>query len=250
MNATSFFFFLQLWATSKHFLRWRCSGIMTIWLGLRSNIWSSTSYSVVLNLMPDKIASFPFKWLEGEEPNESKGPKPVVFLFLNEQWIRKRLHVETRCFLPNAIFDVLGKSSGLLCLPGFWPMQQDYVPREAFSVVLPFFFFFFPAFYLNLSQRNAIGVMVSRTKSECCTPNSFHAFIDWNEKNKEKSGVKNRIDLNIPHIIVKMRNQGHVSCSGNIVVCVNLLYNHLMPPVFTVKVDFLEYKCTILFPFC
>lgn len=70
--------------------------------------------------------------------------------------------------------------------------------------------------------------------------------MKWERRGK-KSGVKKRIDLNIPHIIVKMRNQGHVSCSGNIVVCVNFLYNHLMPPVFTVKANFLEYKCTILF---
>lgn len=92
-----------------------------------------------LNLMPDKIASFPFKLLQVEEPNESEGPKPVVFLLLNEQWIREGLHVETRCFLSNAIFDALGKFGGLLCLPVFWPMQQDCL-LWGLSVILPCFY--------------------------------------------------------------------------------------------------------------
>lgn len=150
-------------------------------------------------------------------------------------------------FFPMQFLMSLVRVVGCVVFLVFGPCIKTMSRMRPFSGLAVFFP---PVFYLNLSQRNAIGVMVSRTKSECCTPNSFHAFIDWNEKNKEKSGVKNRIDLNIPHIIVKMRNQGHVSCSGNIVVCVNLLYNHLMPPVFTVKVDLLEYKCTILFPFC
>lgn len=38
---------------------------------LSSIIWSSTSYSVVLNLMPDTIASFPFEYLEGGEPKKN-----------------------------------------------------------------------------------------------------------------------------------------------------------------------------------
>lgn len=110
---------------SEAFLLWRCSGIMTIWLGLSSNNWSSTSYCEDLNLMPDKIASFPFKLLQGEEPRESEGPKTCVFFFfvcfllLNEQWIREVFHAEPRCFLSNAFFDALWKIGGLLCLPVF-----------------------------------------------------------------------------------------------------------------------------------
>lgn len=174
--------------------------------------------------------------------NGGKGPKSVVFLFLNEQWIRKRLNVEMRCFLPNAIFDVPLKEWWAALSSWFLAHAARLCPMWGLSVVLPCF----PAFYVNLSQRNAMGAMLLRTKSECCTPISFHAFIEWNEKKKKgkKSCVKNRIDLNIPHIIVKMRNQGRVSCSGNIVVCV---CNHLLPPVFTVKADFLEYKCTFFF---
>lgn len=136
------FFFIYIYIVvgfSEAFLLWRCSGIMIIWLGLSSNNWSSTSYCVVLNLMPDKIASFPFTLLQGEEPSESEGPKPVVFLLFNEQWIRQRLHVETRCFLPNAIVDALGKSGRLLCLPVCWPMKQHCVCCEAFMWSCPVF---------------------------------------------------------------------------------------------------------------
>lgn len=112
----------------------------------------------------------------------SKGPKPVVFLFVNEQWIRKRLHVETRCFLPNAIFDVLLKEWWAALSSWFLAHAARRCPAWGLSVVL----LCFPAFYVNLSQRNAMGAMLSRTKSECCTLNSFHDFIEWNEKIRKK----------------------------------------------------------------
>lgn len=66
------------------------------------------------------------------------------------------------------------------------------------------------------------------------------------KKVKKKSGWKNRIDLNIPHIIVKNEKTRDVSCSRNIVVCVSLLCNHIMPPVFTVKLDLLEFVSSLL----
>lgn len=158
---------------SEAFLLWRCSGIMTIWLGLSSNNWISTSYCVVLNLMPDKIASFPFTLFQGEEPSESEGPKLVVFLLLNEQWIRQRLF-ETRCFLPNAIFDALGKSGGLLCLPVFRPMQQDYICCEAFLWSCPVF----SPCLLWKSVPEKCHCCDGVKNKVCCTPNSFHAFIE------------------------------------------------------------------------
>lgn len=87
-----------------------------------------TSYHIVLNVMPEKIPSFPFKLSQGADFwNVRKDLNLWCFIFksclvLIEQWIRNEAdHRET--WLWNEVsssrcnFDALGKSGGQLCLP-------------------------------------------------------------------------------------------------------------------------------------